>query len=135
MSQVGLAHAVCTDVVCTVGCEAIGTYVISTVSRYAIYAHMKRAIGSKAVGTDVISTISRYTVGAYMIGTISRNLGGAGGVVLDHAVVGEGRDGEGGAGQYRESQAENQFGRFHEMYSEKVKTCQVRQVFALLRSI
>ena len=104
-------QTVCTDVVSTIGSLTVCTYTVSAVCSEAVCTDMVSTIGSLAVGTDAISTVSSYADRAD-VGVLGAAFGNDRGV---RQVAGShGWQCESARSQNRESEAENQFGSFHE---------------------
>jgi hypothetical protein len=103
-------------VVSTVSGYAVRTDVVSAVSGYAVCTDVVSAISGYAVRTDVVSAISGYAVCTDVISAVSCDTGV---VMVNQACVSKGWNSERSAGQYRERQAENQFGSFHVGCSER----------------
>ena len=104
-------QTVCTDVVSTIGSLTVGTDTVSAVCGEAVCTDMVSTISSLAVGTDAISTVSSYADRAD-VGVLGAAFGNDRGV---RQVAGShGWQCESARSQNRESEAENQFGSFHE---------------------
>ncbi|MDB5981724.1 MAG: hypothetical protein JWQ69_2739 [Pseudomonas sp.] len=103
-------YAVGTNVVCTISGYAVGTDMVCTVSSYAVCTNVVCAVSSYAVCTDVVCTISSYAVCTDVVCAVS---GDAGVVVMNQASICKSWNSESCASQYRERQAEDQFGSFH----------------------
>ena len=104
-------QTVCTDVVSTIGSLTVCTYTVSAVCGEAVCTDMVSTISSLAVGTDAISTVSSYA-DRPDVGVLRAAFGNDRGV---RQVAGS-HDWqcESARSQNRESEAENQFGSFHE---------------------
>lgn len=117
-------QTVCTDVISTIGSLTVCTYTVSAVCSEAVCTDAISTIGSEAVCTNVVSTIGGLAVGTDAISTVSSYADRADVGVLGAAfgndrgvrqVAGShGWQCESARSQNRESEAENQFGSFHE---------------------